>query len=604
MEQSIKHKRGEQAEWCVKCGKYYKWILLHQQWKHLTRHFQCDQCDKTFTTGCIRDKHIARTHLRTRNVQCDKCDKKFHNETDVKLHDKQVHCSERPYVCLVCNNRFKRVCNLYEHKRTTHSSERHYQCVVCDKRYKNKKSMKRCTLKHKGEDSISNTELLQTYQTLKNPPKSDICPTSTNQKTSEISPMALKLAIGIFPTAQKLTTTKALQNNYSSRISITSKQFTLSKALENTPIFGINPTPPKHTKYKACLTTPKDGGLSTSSKHTTTDKGLQNTPKHVLAPNYLKLKTTTSNGGMKKPNAQENLPDKWCRLCCKEFVSKSDLRRHIERTHEPTEKTASCDICPMQFHTLPELDRHKTIHMNLRFPCPDENCGTIRSSQYSINHHFKSVHGTVKHKKDPKELAKKREQRRPCKLCGALVKSLNCPAYNMKLHLRSHERQASLECPIDECHLKIFTLSDTKSTYNLPFNFYVHMSQLHQIEPFQFQAESNFDCLICNENLILRAENTQHCKSYTMTREYKVVSKTGEAWGASLKSHLIKKHEYAVDQLVHFHLDWDYYFTRQNVTLRDIVDCGEIITCELCKKVIYYRNLTEHMESKHSDTEI
>ena len=604
MNSSIKLKRGEQAEWCEKCGKYYKWLLLHQQWKHLTKHFQCDQCDKTFTTGCIRDKHIARTHLKTRYVQCDKCDRKFHNETDVKLHDKQVHCSERPYICLVCNRRFKRVCNLYEHKRTTHSSERQYHCALCDKRYKNKKSMKRCILKHKGEDSISNTELLLPYQALKNPPKSDIYPTSTNQKTSEIPPTTLKLAIGILPTAQKRTTTETLSNMHSSGISITSKQFTLSKALENTPMFGINPAPPKHRKYKAHIITPEYGGLSTSPKHTTTAKASQNRPKPVIAPDDLKLKTTKLNKGMKKPDGLENLPEKLCRLCCKEFLSKSDLRRHIERTHKLMKKTAFCDICPMQFHTLPELARHKRIHMDLRFPCPDENCETIRSSQYSINHHFKSVHGTVKHKKDPKELAKKREQRRPCKLCGALVKSLNCPAYNMKLHLRSHERQASLECPIDECQLKIFTVSDTKATYNLPFNFYVHMSQLHQIEPFQFQAESNFNCLICNDNLTLRAENTQHCKSYTMTRKYNIVPKTSEAWGASLKSHLIKKHEYAVDQLVNFQLDWDYYFTRRNVTLRDIVDCAEFITCELCKKVISYRNLNEHMESQHSDTEI
>ncbi|XP_076805410.1 uncharacterized protein LOC143449195 isoform X2 [Clavelina lepadiformis] len=112
------------------------------------RPYQCDVCDKSFTT-CNHLKNHMRTHTAERPYQCNLCRKSFSESNSLKVHIR-THTGERPYQCQICLKSFIQNGSLQAHMRT-HTGERPYKCDVCQKSFFIGSSLKYHMRIHTGE---------------------------------------------------------------------------------------------------------------------------------------------------------------------------------------------------------------------------------------------------------------------------------------------------------------------------------------------------------------------------------------------------------------------------------------------------------------------
>jgi len=106
---------------CNICGKS---LRKHSLKDHLLNHsserpFSCNECDKSFITKQVLEKHI---NAHTRPFHCDQCPKSFSSNHKLKAHLK-VHTGERPYPCDQCTKRLSTKHNMKKHKEKYHNDK-------------------------------------------------------------------------------------------------------------------------------------------------------------------------------------------------------------------------------------------------------------------------------------------------------------------------------------------------------------------------------------------------------------------------------------------------------------------------------------------------
>ena len=142
---------------CSLCDKSYRErnrIVEHMHVVHFTmgkekRHI-CQWCGKAFTRrGCLI-KHERSVHVSKRTLyQCDKCDKTFSTTSKLKLHI-LTHNGIKKYSCDFCGKKFGQVSSLLRHK-PIHSGEKKHSCSYCDFKCIQLYSLKRHILTHTGQ---------------------------------------------------------------------------------------------------------------------------------------------------------------------------------------------------------------------------------------------------------------------------------------------------------------------------------------------------------------------------------------------------------------------------------------------------------------------
>ena len=174
-----------------------------------------------------------------------------------------------------------------------------------------------------------------------------------------------------------------------------------------------------------------------------------------------------------------------CHLCEKSFKTRPSLNRHIMMVHTLKERSVPCPQCPKKFKTQKLLKRHLLCHENKSFACPYEGCSVVRNLQYSISHHFKIAHGKVNHMLTLEERLSRRnamEIKTPCKICKLPIKAGKCKEYNMKLHLKRHEDNVPVSCPIGDCQDKIYQVENKNGySFMLYGKFFEHLKKIHNI---------------------------------------------------------------------------------------------------------------------------
>lgn len=129
------------------CGKAFLTsysLKIHVRVHTKQKPFECPEssCAKAFNT-----RYRLRAHLRLHNGQtfnCDYCDKYFTTLSDLKKHTR-THTRERPYQCSIegCGKAFSASHHLKTHIRT-HTGERPYSCkeTTCAKTFTTSHSLK------------------------------------------------------------------------------------------------------------------------------------------------------------------------------------------------------------------------------------------------------------------------------------------------------------------------------------------------------------------------------------------------------------------------------------------------------------------------------
>lgn len=100
---------------------------------HLLEHdpeaktWQCDQCEKSFTTEAKMKAHITR-HSDEKNFPCSVCGMALKTKYNLQKH-MNIHTGDNLYTCTTCNKSFRHIAVLNSHKRV-HTGEKRYICDI------------------------------------------------------------------------------------------------------------------------------------------------------------------------------------------------------------------------------------------------------------------------------------------------------------------------------------------------------------------------------------------------------------------------------------------------------------------------------------------
>eukprot|EP00092_Neocalanus_flemingeri_P023006 GFUD01024938.1.p1 GENE.GFUD01024938.1~~GFUD01024938.1.p1 ORF type:complete len:481 (-),score=71.76 GFUD01024938.1:85-1527(-) len=127
---------------CHICSKSF--VNKLRLYKHLnTTHadnkdkvnYQCDQCEKGFTTIQKFKRHIT-SHTGVRDFSCTTCGKKFLTKDTLDRHEK-AHTGVKPHKCSVCGKGFLSSNKLKRHG-VVHTGVMDFDCSICGKKFNQK----------------------------------------------------------------------------------------------------------------------------------------------------------------------------------------------------------------------------------------------------------------------------------------------------------------------------------------------------------------------------------------------------------------------------------------------------------------------------------
>ena len=111
---------------CEHCGKHFfqpSHYARHVKGHKGIKEFQCDQCDKAYTSGTSLSQHVNVVHEGKKSFVCNECGHHFGRRGSLKVHI-LIHSEELPFRCDHCFEGFKEKVKLKSHMSKIHLEKR------------------------------------------------------------------------------------------------------------------------------------------------------------------------------------------------------------------------------------------------------------------------------------------------------------------------------------------------------------------------------------------------------------------------------------------------------------------------------------------------
>lgn len=133
---------------CEKCYRGRKKLRIHIETVHYGKSFKCVSCSKVFGSEQVLSKHNKLFHaISTKIWNCDLCDKVFTSYCQFWEHTYRSHANTMPYIFCKCKKRFKSQKSFEQHWIEYHQDinlkihSKSFQCEVCEIAYKSNKAL-------------------------------------------------------------------------------------------------------------------------------------------------------------------------------------------------------------------------------------------------------------------------------------------------------------------------------------------------------------------------------------------------------------------------------------------------------------------------------
>jgi uncharacterized Zn-finger protein len=401
----------------------------------------CSLCIKAFRGQKEWDMHQTEAHMKG-DVECEFCEKTFSHKHYLSRHAKDIHfVVQEDSTCIDCNKVFRDKVKLEKHKVHQHSAKT-IHCDLCEEKFSTNNKLKihrgrkhfklrdfpckECPKKFFSKTDVR-THIVQVHSDYK-PYKCDMCPATFKRNTA-------------WHTHRK---THIYEENL--ECPVCQKMFQSKTGLR---VHLDNHRKPAQTFI--CTVENCDTVLTSKG-------GFQ--------------------GHLKTHIPRERVP---CTICLSTLTNNQDLKRHMRNVHENREKKFQCKICQVRTFTEQELARHMQTHSGEVFQCPMEGCKSKSNTQYGINFHVKKKHGQIKHRRPVEDIFRAREKMLECSLCDKKIRSGAAPLHTMRLHMKTHENELTIECPMGNCVKRIRQTQTQNTSYNLPIQYFNHLEKEHDI---------------------------------------------------------------------------------------------------------------------------
>ncbi|XP_065223800.1 zinc finger protein 26-like [Planococcus citri] len=476
--------------YCDKCGKNFsteRGLLLHNRKLPFCENsvqFKCKKCEYS-----THDSHNLKYHLKTTHLEgtfcCETCGKSFGNAIALLGHRRRVHLRANSswkgnFICSYCKKIF-----LYKNTLQAHMRNHYiYQCIQCDKKFIDEKALR----------------LHERFHTSSSILKCELCD---------------------FTTQSRMLINDHMLNVHGTVGSIRCKQCGES--------FKTKVARDQHCKSVHSGICCEQCGESFKNKSARDE--------HVISAHLMnKMKRTGDKSEplmIKKVCTRDKSEPFICDYCKKSYITKAQLRSHIEWKHMIEE--CVCKICEKRFRSNPSLKQHHRLHHlnNESFMC--EICNHKCNSYYHLQQHFEVHSGerqyvcpackmrfTNKRSLEEHEITHENDGQFFCLGCQKYFTSRKILQEHIKIHIgQSADGTSKLYVCVDcgKTYDSYFKLTSHRKMHPGELNCSHCQKQCTSRKSLKCHLESHeskesFPCEICNELCVGKRALKVHLKTH------------------------------------------------------------------------------------------
>ncbi|CAF4780719.1 unnamed protein product [Pieris macdunnoughi] len=208
--------RNDGKQWqCDVCNKYFttKYFLKKHKRLHTGETpYACSQCNKTFTFQQSYHKHLL-YHNDDKPHTCTYCGRAFKELSTLHNHQR-IHTGEKPFACETCGKCFRQRVSYLVHRRI-HTGAMPYKCTACDKsfRYKVSQRTHKCQSQPPGTVIRKSGEFVEKLKKTKRLPNSS--PKSQNESIQHSYPEVSEANAELVRTGAQLSLEDMESENFS-----------------------------------------------------------------------------------------------------------------------------------------------------------------------------------------------------------------------------------------------------------------------------------------------------------------------------------------------------------------------------------------------------